>query len=188
MRRSSIRRRLRFLLLALLALNGVVALAWTIPRALQERGVLDRSDALRRDVERQRRRLGELRERQRVIRANAEDARRLLGEHLAPRSTGLLPLLEEIEAAARQAGLRVRSRSYGQDLLEGVPVVRVGINLPAEGSYRQLVRFIELLEGSERFLALDQLRLSDREGGRDQLALVISAYFRDDAGEASHGA
>ena len=134
---------------------------------------------LERDVAQERARATALRERLAAVRANVADTRLLLEERLAPRETGLLPLLDEVEASARAAGLKLTSRGYSEEQLESLPVNRVRITLPADGTYRQLVDFVQRLERSDRFLVVERVQLREQGSGTGgQLDVVLSAFFR----------
>jgi Tfp pilus assembly protein PilO len=173
--------RARAPLLVLLGLNAAVFVAYTLPRTLQERSLAAQAERLRRAVEREGATTLALRQRAEAVRANAADTQRFLTEVLEDRAEGLLPVLEEVESAAGEAGLELRSRRYAPERVADAPLMRFGITIPVKGTYEQLVSFIERLERSPRFLVIDRVQLREGRGGDgDQLNVVVSAYFRGD--------
>jgi Tfp pilus assembly protein PilO len=62
--------------------------------------------------------------------------------------------------------------------VEGAPLERVGIVLPLEGSYSELVGFLRGVERSKRFLTVDRVSLrADNESG-GSLQVELSTYLR----------
>ena len=91
----------------------------------------------------------------------------------------MVAVLEELEAAGRELDLRFGARSLQPRAVADAPLTRLQIRLPVEGSYRALVIFVRRLEHSRRFLTVDELHLTEREGGqRATLEVSLSAYFR----------
>lgn len=175
--------------LALLGLNAAAFLVFTLPRGIQERTQNARAATLRREVERQRQTTAALARRADTERANAVDAERLLREVLRPRNTALLPTLEEIEEIAGEPGLRAGRRNFKPLEMRGTPLTRMLVTVPLRGTYQQLVRFLERVERSPRFLTVDRISIARGLGDRADeanLQVEMSAYFRA-GGEASSG-
>ncbi len=173
------RRPARLALLALLAVNVAVAAGFTVPRGLAQRRLDDRVAGLKAEraaaLERQR----ALREREELLARNQRDATQLTERLIGTREETLVSVLEELDAAGRELNLRFGARSLNPVNVKGVALTRVSIAVPVEGSYRELVTFLRRLEHSRRFLSVDELRLSEREGGqRAALEVHVSAYFR----------
>jgi len=175
--------RARLPLLVLLGLNALVFGAYTMPRTLQERSLAAQAATLRQAVERERAATLELRQQVAAIRANAADAQRFLTEVLEYRAEGLLPVLEEVERVAGEAGLELKSRRYSPEQVTDAPLMRFRITIPVNGTYAQLVSFIDRLERSPRFLVIDRVQLREgRDADEDQLNVVVSTYFHADRG------
>jgi Tfp pilus assembly protein PilO len=174
------RRRALVALLAWAALNAAVYFTYTLPRSLQERSVAARLAVLRDEVESERRAVAERRQRAQTIEANARDVGRFFREAVAARGASLVPILRQIEALARERGLRVGSQSFRHEKLGGLDLDRFVVTMPVSGAYRQLVDFVVRLEGSSFFITLDQVsaRGQGPGGGQAQIDMVLSCYFR----------
>lgn len=173
------RRPARLALLALLALNVALAAGFTVPRGLAQRRLDDRVAGLKAERAVALARQQALREREELLARNQRDATQLTERLIGTREETLVSVLEELDAAGRELNLRFGPRSLSPGDVKGVAITRVRISLPVEGSYRELVTFVRRLEHSRRFLSVDELRLSEREGGqRASLEVRVSAYFR----------
>lgn len=172
------RRRLLPACLALLGLNVAAFLAYTLPRSLQRRSLSEQAAGLRAAVETERRQNAELRERARILKANAEDLQRFYHDLLGTASDALLPTLEDVEKMASEPGLKPGRRSFQPTEVKGAPLLQVVITLPLAGTYSQLVGFIERVERSSRFLTVDRVQI--RKGGdrSASLSVELSAFFR----------
>ena len=175
---SSRRRRLAPLLV-LVGLNTAVFAAYTFPRTLQVRSATSRADAARSEVDAARREVTELRGRADAITANAADAERFYTSVAPPRGE-LLAVLEDVERMAREPGLKPGTRAYSQGEGTDPRLARVKVTLPLEGSYEQLVGFLERAEKSKHFLTVDRIALRGEEEGSASLQVELSAYFRSD--------
>jgi len=167
-------------LLGVLLLNVGVFAAYTFPRTLQVRSATSRALAARTEAEREREAVAELRQRSDVIRANTQDAERFY-ETVAPRRTDVMAVVEDVEKMAKEPGLKPGPRAFAPADVKDPRLVRVKITLPLEGSYDQLVGFLDRVERSKYFLTVD--RISLRGGGREGTATLqveLSAYFRSE--------
>jgi len=164
--------------LALLGLNGVVFVLYTLPKLLEERNLFARDQALQGALAREEMMALALRRRAEVAEANERDVSRLTRELLSDSKVSLLPTLRYVETNAEEAGLHFSQRSYEPEVVKGAPFVRVGIRMSLGGLYDQIVEFLSRLEKAPQFITIDQVQLrSDAEKGQGQLSLVLSAYF-----------
>lgn len=168
---------------ALLAVNLVGLLAWTVPRGLRQRNASTRVQAAREEARRARALAAALRQRAATIRADAADAERFYARVAGTERADLVPTLEEVEKMARAQGLRPGSRSFSRDEVKDTPLERVAITLPLSGSYEQLVGFLRDVERSPRFLTVDRVSMRGERGGA-RLQVELSAYLKS-AGGAS---
>ena len=90
----------------------------------------------------------------------------------------LLPTLEAIEAMARAPGLTPGRRSFRRREIEDVALERVAVTLPLDGSYEQLVGFLQEVERSPRFLTVDRISLRGDDDGEGTLQVEMSAFMR----------
>lgn len=91
------------------------------------------------------------------------------------RDPGLIEALAEIDRLAREVAVSRGRTTYAEEDLEN-GAVRVKATIPVEGSYFDLVSFVNRLERSPRFFLLESIKLN---GGRDggELALGCSLTF-----------
>jgi Tfp pilus assembly protein PilO len=173
------RRRLLAPALALLALNAVVFLAYTRPRAARERDVAAHAVVLREEVGGLRARVGKIRERARALETNAADVGRFYAA--MGRKESVLAVQEEIVAIGRQLGLVIGARNYeNQAVRGGNGLARFRISMPVSGSYRQIANFLRRLEAMRHFVTVDSINLAEEAGpsGRGaNLTIAISVYF-----------
>ena len=101
------------------------------------------------------------------------------GETLGKREERIAPLLEEIYATTREAGLRPDSISYASVDEPGTDALTMTFSVA--GPYRDVKRLLAALEQSKRFLVVEQLSLS---GGAEadpeavKISLLVTNYFR----------
>jgi Tfp pilus assembly protein PilO len=173
------RRRALPILLGVLLLNVGVFAAYTFPRTLQVRSATSRALAARAEVGREREAVAELRLRTNVITANTQDAERFYGS-VAPRRTDVLAVVEDVEKMAKEPGLKPGPRGFAPAEVKDPRLVRVKITLPLEGSYDQLVAFLDRVERSKHFLTVDRISLHSAKEGMASLQVELSAYFRSE--------
>jgi Tfp pilus assembly protein PilO len=173
--------------LALLGANLVVLAAWTGPRYWRQRGAAARAEAARAEVERQRVAIAALRERAAAIRANGVDVERFYRSLAGTEKADLLPSLEEVERLALAPGLRPGARSYRREDVADAWVERVGVTLPLEGTYAQLLEFLGEVERSPRFLTVDRVAMHGDADGEASLQVELSTYLRRAREKAKEG-
>jgi Tfp pilus assembly protein PilO len=176
------KRRLLPVFLALLVLNLLVLAIWTGPRTLRLRNATARVEVARETLERERAQAEQVRERASAIDANARDLARFYESVVGTEEADLLPTLEEIEEMARAPGLDPGRRNLRRDDMEDVALERVSLVLPLEGSYEQLVGFLQEIERSPRFLTVDRISLRGAVGRETTLQVEMSAFMRLPAG------
>lgn len=166
--------------LVLLGLNAVGFAAYTLPRTLQVRNATERAAQVRKDLAREREAAAALRRRAEAVRRNAADTERFYREVVLGSQAELIPLIEEVEKMATEPGLKLPSaRTYKYDEVHDAELTRVAIAVSAEGSYAQLVGFLDRIEGSPRFLTIDRVGLNaGSAGGPPSLRVELSAYMR----------
>jgi Tfp pilus assembly protein PilO len=172
------RRRLLPVFLGLLAVNLIALAAWTLPRTLRLRNATARVEAAREAVETERAGAASVRERSAAMDANAKDLQVFYDSVVGPEELDLLPTLEEIEAMARAPGLTPGRRSFSRKEVEDVALERVAVTLPLDGSYEQLVGFLQEVESSPRFLTVDGISLRGDADGEGSLLVEMSAFMR----------
>ena len=164
--------------LALLAVNLIALAAWTLPRTLRLRNATARVEAAREAVEAERTGAAGARERSAAIDANTRDLEVFYTTVVGPEGVDLLPTLEEIETMARAPGLSPGRRSFSRKEVVNAALERVFVTLPLDGSYQQLVGFLQEVERSPRFLTVDAISLRADADGEGTLLVEMSAFMR----------
>ena len=164
--------------LVLLAVNLGVLVAWTLPRSLRQKSAAERAVAARGELARERERAEALRERAATIRVNRADLERFYTTLAGDEKRDLLPTLAAIEELARAGGLQPTSRTLRRESLDKAPLERVGVTLPLEGSYGDLVGFLRGVERSKRFLTVDRVSLRADADSGGALQVELSTYLR----------
>jgi Tfp pilus assembly protein PilO len=170
-------------LLAVVGLNLIVFLAYTLPRVMQQRSRTSRAETLRAEVDRNRRLVESLRDREDVIRSNTRDTERFYREVVSKRKEALVPTIEYVEKTAQELGLSPLNRSYDEKEVTGLPLVEFVITMPLSGPYKQIVAFLDRLEHSPRFLVVDGVQLHGRSDVGADLSFHLSTFFRAEAQE-----
>jgi Tfp pilus assembly protein PilO len=171
------RRRLLVPALVLLALNAGAYFAYTLPRAARERDIAARAVVLRDEVAKERSRVEGLRQRARTIEGNTADVKQFY--QALGRKESLLKIQEDIVGVARQLGLTIGNRSYGNESLKNSgSLARFRITMPISGSYRQVVSFLQRIEALPHFVTVDSITLREESGaGSTNLNVALSVYF-----------
>jgi Tfp pilus assembly protein PilO len=171
-------RRLRLAVLALLGLNGLVLAAYTLPRTLQVRSATSRAEKVRKELAREREATAVLRRQAEAIRGNTAEASRFYSEFVVGSRAELIPLLEDIDRMATEPGLKPSARTYKLEEVKGADLTRVEVLLAVEGSYHQLVGFLDRVERSKHFLTVDRIGLTaGLTAGSPSLKVELSAYL-----------
>ena len=79
---------------------------------------------------------------------------------------------------ARAPGLTPGRRSFSRKEVDDVALERVAVTLPLDGSYEQLVGFLQEVEESPRFLTVDGISLRGDADGEGTLLVEMSAFMR----------
>ena len=171
--------------LALLGALAVFDLAFwlfaVLPLAGQEQRQLQRIADLTRQIAQKTsdlERLRTVRDRIGVARAPGDE---LVANITFDRRTTLSQLLAEMDAAAVESGIEIRERLYDQQPIEGAG--RYGmltITSNYRGHYDNLVKFLNRLDRSERFLIIESLGATPRAESNDlQFTLKIDTLVRE---------
>jgi Tfp pilus assembly protein PilO len=94
-------------------------------------------------------------------------------------SVGHSRTLAELTETARDSGVRIGSLQYNQSSLKERPeMIQVQVNTQVEGSYSNLLAFMQALERSPRFYLVQDLNVGSTRGGAVQLDMTLVTYFR----------
>jgi len=95
------------------------------------------------------------------------------------RRTTFSELLKELNSAADEAGVELRETSYNSGEIDGnASYGMVSIAANFRGRYPNLVKLLNRLDRSEKFLIVERLGAAPREDGGLQIAIRIDAFVR----------
>jgi type IV pilus assembly protein PilO len=104
-------------------------------------------------------------------------------QSLFPETTGYSTVSAELGTLASQSGLRLDSRNLKPKAVKGHELTELTIDAQVTGDYRGVVRFLNALQRSKNFYAVEGLsaRSSSRAQGPKgalQVTVHIKTYFR----------
>jgi type IV pilus assembly protein PilO len=149
-------------------------------------GYAGRIGSLEEDLGRQRQELEPLERRRSELQAlvtrvktNRDEVERLYDKRFATRSQRLTRFTAEVKDLASAAGLEPASISYPEEEIEDYGLVKRSFVFTVEGTYLELRKFINLLEISGSFLALEGLSLTEgvERGPELRINVRISTFF-----------
>jgi Tfp pilus assembly protein PilO len=175
-RRSKKRAILWIACAAVAALNLATFAFFTWGRLTESRRAESRAADVRRRLAEAEKALAFVNAQRATLDANANDMRTFETEFLKPLEEDLLAVQREVDAMVRSSGLRSRNTSYAVEKVRGVDFARCAIEMPIEGSYRNLVDLIGRIESAERFLTIESLNLARDDAGA-RMQLRVFAYF-----------
>jgi type IV pilus assembly protein PilO len=166
---------------ALLLANIAAALILFKPWGGSPEDLARQLESLRRQIQQKQVAL----QRSRSLVAKVETAREqgdaFLASYFAERRTAYYTLVSELVRTAQAAGIRPKEHSFAEEPVEGsdnLEMVTVVGNY--EGNYGDLVRFINSLDRSPRFVILEQLNASPQQGsGLLTVNIKMHAFVKD---------
>ena len=107
---------------------------------------------------------------------NAQAVSQFWTEIVKMRVPGLTDAWAEIDKIAREVNVVKTRTGYSRNVLD-IGLEEIKATMPLEGSYFNLVRFINRLERSKRFFLLEGVRLSQSESKDGTIRLDCSILF-----------
>jgi Tfp pilus assembly protein PilO len=126
-------------------------------------------------------------ERLRKIATKVEKARaegdKFLGSHFLARRNAYSRLEVDLGDAAKAAGIKARERTYNYEPIEGSDSLgMLSINANFEGTYADLINFVNQVDRSKSLLIIEQLQAQPQQGTSVLTVNIrLNAFFR--AGE-----
>lgn len=107
-----------------------------------------------------------------------------LSRYFMDRRTLSSTIVGELATAAKEAGIRPKEHAFGFDPIEGSDTLSmVTITANYEGTYGDLLEFVNRLDKSPRFLILDTLTAAPQQGGTDlNVNIKLNTFVREDRG------
>ena len=110
----------------------------------------------------------------------------LLETIMLPRRTAFSDIVSELDEAAKTAGVDLRDRGLNADAIDGSDTLSMlTITQNLEGNYDNLVRFLNLLDRSQRFLIVESLGAAPQQtgvrdsGGKLSVTLKLDAFIKE---------
>lgn len=125
-------------------------------------------------------------QRMRALTAKIEQGRKegdgFLNSYFLQRRTAFSTIVGDLEKYAKDAGIRPRGATYVIDPVEGSDALAMmTITANFEGTYRDLLEFINRLDKSPRFLILDSLTATPQLGQPTlNVAVKFNSFVRED--------
>lgn len=101
---------------------------------------------------------------------------------LIPDREQLSDLVLDVSRLADSAGFEIASVSYSPKKVEEFDLLSYSLSFTVNGSYRQLKKFVHLLEISPRIVILDSISLVESQENGIAMRIQITTYFRDQGG------
>ncbi len=110
----------------------------------------------------------------------------LLGDITLSRRTAFSSIVSELDQAGKEAGVELRERSYNTEPIEGSDTLSImTVTAGLEGNYENLVRFLNRLDRSPRFLIVESLGASPQQAGQKlNVSLKLDVFVSDERGAA----
>jgi Type II secretion system (T2SS), protein M subtype b len=101
---------------------------------------------------------------------------------LYPASKGYSSVSAELDSIASKSGLTIESSGFHQSDIKGRDLQQVEIDTVVDGSYSQVVRFLNGLQRSQNVYAVEALEAkadaAQGANGRVRVSMHIKTYFR----------
>ena len=110
-----------------------------------------------------------------------------LSLYMTPRRTTYAQVYSELENAAERAGIKWKQGTFSPpDPVKGSDdLSRITLSVTFEASYPNLLKFVNLLDRSQRFLIIDSLAAAPLPDGKTLSTIVkVYTFVRDDSGGA----
>ena len=126
-------------------------------------------------------------QRMRTLVAKIEQARQsgdeFLGTYFMDRQTMSSTIVQELSGAAKEAGMRPKEHAFAFDPVEGSDTLSMmTVTGNYEGTYGDLLEFVNRLDKSRRFLILDTLTATPQQGGTNlNVNVKLNTFVREAA-------
>ncbi len=142
--------------------------------------------ALRREVQQRQMGIQRLRAMAAKIEKGRADGDRFINQHFLARRTAYSTLMAEIGKSAQAAGIKPKEHSFNFEPIEGSDsLAMLIVTANYEGSYADLVQFVNALDRSPRLLIIESLTAAPQQtGGTLNVAMRLDAFVQDDGSGA----
>ena len=105
-----------------------------------------------------------------------------IGTYMTPRKSTYSTILGELNHLAETAGIKTKDATISAERVEGSnSLSQLTITAGYEAAYPNLLKFVNLLDRSERFLIIESLTAAPQSGtGTLQVVIKLDTFVRDD--------
>src|SRR5262245_10747963 len=105
-----------------------------------------------------------------------------LGTYFMDRRTASSTIVSELSGAAKEAGMKPKGESFAFDPIENSDtLLMMTISANYEGTYGDLLEFVNRLDRSKRFLILDTLTAAPQQSaGSLNINIKLNTFIRED--------
>ena len=166
------------LLGALAALNVMFYVGLVQPAVREYQGLTEASEPTGKLSER-RNQVEEHEEFRQAVGQAVSDLQGLREDILSTRNQRLVDVEEELDRLCSQFGIDLNSVGHDNELLLDEELDRFVMDVPLEGNYSSLRKFLQAVESSAEFLVVERVSLArGKEGGRTlSLSINLATYF-----------
>jgi type IV pilus assembly protein PilO len=175
----------RVLIGALVLANIAAALIAFKPWAASVEDMERRAGELRGQIRGTEQQIERLRRNVTKVEAARADGDRFLQEHIMSMRTVSSTLVDELAQVATKAGIKQKGSAFSFEPVEGADTLtRAVVTADYEGTYADLMQFVNLLDRSPRFLIVESLGAAPQQNGLLlNVSLKLNAFVREDAAE-----
>ena len=171
---------------ALVALNLVAAIFVFHPLGGSAEDLAEQMRSKQRELEQRLKRV----QRSRSLHAKVQQAKvegdKFLLEATVEQRTAFSRIIEEMNKMAAESGMKPKEFSMLPDPVPGSETLeQLTISANFEGSYASLVKFVNLLDKSPRFLIIESMQASPQSTGALNVSLKLDTFIRQAAGGKS---
>lgn len=173
----------RMVLGVLLLANLVAAAAVFHPWGGSQEELQQQLTALRQSVRQREQAVERLRAVAGNVERTREESDRFLANYFLPAQTAYSAVLEELRSVADKSGVRAKDHSFDMQPIEGSDTLELmNVTGNYEGSFANLVEFVNAIDRSPRFLTIERLQAAPLQTqGALNINLRINVFVRREA-------
>ena len=172
----------RGIVIALLALNAIAALFVFKPWGSSADDINNQLRSLQKQVQQKRIQVEKARLLGAKIDKGREEGDAFIAQAFLDRETAYSTVLGALGQMSKAAGITMREHGFNYDLVEGSDTIgMLTITGAYEGTYADLVNFLNKIDKSDRFMILEQLSATPQQQSQRLMStLKINTFVRED--------
>jgi Tfp pilus assembly protein PilO len=110
-----------------------------------------------------------------------EEGSSFIATYMTSRRATYSTILSELNQTAAEAHMKPKDAVIGLDAIQGTDSLdMMTVTASFEGQYADLIKFINTLDKSKRFLIIESLAASPQQNGNLQVTLKLNTFVKDD--------